>query len=53
MYAGLTLQMKWYIYGRLGHPPMVCHVDGMYREYKPPLKPVSDTSRRYLYDNVG
>ena len=26
-------QMKWYLYGKLQHDPMVCHVDGMYRPW--------------------
>jgi hypothetical protein len=26
-------QMRWYLYGALGHPPMLCHVDGMYRKW--------------------
>ena len=26
-------QMRWYLYGAMGHGPMVCHVDGMYRNW--------------------
>lgn len=31
--AACLKQMRWYIYGALGHVPMLCHVDGMYRAW--------------------
>jgi len=31
--AACVKQMKWYVYGALGHVPMVCHIDGMYRSW--------------------
>ena len=31
--AACAKQMKWYLYGALGHSPMICHVDGMYRAW--------------------